>query len=124
MSKPLDSRIEEAMARLPLLGWFDSRVSGDPVGYLHKILWVLLCGGIAWLLGVPMWWGGVAYLAFYTPLKVRGLLKHRRKYLANPHAVDMGPWKDRRPPPPWHTGYYTDTILDLLTAVTATLLLR
>lgn len=119
--KSLDSVIEESVARLPGMGWFDSRRSGDVVGYAHKVLWVSACSGLAWLLSLPAWYGGAAYVVVYVGLrKIPGTLKAYRKWKRS--ESKLGPWKDHRSHASGiHFGYAVDSLLDILFAVGTTL---
>lgn len=119
--KRLDSKLEEAIASLPHLAWFDSRNSGDVIGYAHKALWVLACGGMAHLFGFPAWYGGLCYLSAYTPLKIHGTQKAWVRWKRG--ESKLGPWKDERTHKSGiYVGIFTDAILDLGAAALVTLL--
>lgn len=123
MSKSLDSRIEEWIASLPGMAWFDSRNSGDIVGYLHKALWVCGFGASAHPFGVDAWLGGLVYLACYVPLKIRGVVQHYAKWKRG--ESKLGPVHDEREHKRGvHVGFAVDAVLDILTASATVLALR
>ncbi len=118
MTKAIDSRIEEWIGGY--LPWFDSRRSGDPAGYLHKVLWVSFASGGFWLFGFPAWYGGAVYCVLYVAFrKVPGFIKAWRKWRRG--ESKLGPFRDNRTHSSGiHFGFATDAILDILTAVFTT----
>lgn len=124
MTRRLDSRIEEWVGSLPFCGWFDSRNSGDPAGYFHKILWVAVCGTAAHFAGFPAWYGGVAYLAVYVPfLKIPGVIGAWREWRRG--ESKLGPLHDEREHKSGiYFGFLVDAALDVKVAVLATIALR
>lgn len=115
MGKRFDSRIEEAIGRVPGLWWFDSRQSGDLVGWLHKELWSLVAWVGASAFNLPGWHGVLVYATVYTGAKVASLYDDWDAWLSL--RSQRGPLHDHRGHARgFYVGFMVDFTLDVALA--------